>query len=363
MSLANLPRTIEWIGELDGFVRMIDQTKLPESLEFIACRDVACMWHAIKRLIVRGAPAIGIAAAMGAVLAVREETLSAERLLSKLDETSRYLASSRPTAVNLTWALTRMKQKARASAGEGAKAICTRLLDEAKQIRDEDEAACRAIGQNGLSLIKDGAQILTHCNAGSLATAYYGTALAPIYTAHEASRRVTVFADETRPLLQGARLTAWELQRAGVEVRVLCDGAAASLLQRGEIDLIITGADRIAANGDSANKIGTYGLAVLAKAHKVPFYVAAPSSTFDLSIPSGQSIPIEYRDEHEVRSGFGRATVPVGVPCLNPAFDVTPAQLITGIITERGIIRPVARDGIAGLLLTLTTANRTRLGR
>jgi len=347
MSLADLPRTIEWIGELDGFVRMIDQTKLPESLEFIDCRDVSTMWHAIKRLSVRGAPAIGIAAAMGAVLAVRDETVSADGLLVKLEDACRYLASSRPTAVNLTWALERMKRVAHAPARENAKAICIRLLNAAKQIRDEDEAACRAIGKYGLPLINDGARILTHCNAGSLATAYYGTALAPIYAAHELGRRVTVFADETRPLLQGARLTAWELQSAGVDVRVLCDGAAASLMQRRQVDLVITGADRIAANGDTANKIGTYGLALLAKAHGIPFYVAAPSSTFDLAIPDGSAIPIEQRDPGEVGIGFGRSTVPEGVPCLNPAFDVTPGNLIAGIVTEIAVVTPVNRETIA----------------
>lgn len=342
MSLKDLPRTIEWTGGLNGFVRMIDQTRLPGELVMLQVGDVTTMWHAIRRLSVRGAPAIGIAAAMGVVLGIRGYPASGyEEFMKKLETICDHLASSRPTAVNLTWALQRMKDVARVSGKADFAGIKTRLLDEAKRIRDEDEEMCRAIGRHGAALLQEKARVLTHCNAGSLATAYYGTALAPIYTAHEAGQKLRVFADETRPLLQGARLTAWELQRAGVEVTVLCDGAAGSLMKAGEVDIVITGADRIAANGDTANKIGTYSLAVLARAHGVPFYVAAPSSTFDLSIPDGSAIPIEQRPADEVRSGFGPATVPASVPCLNPAFDVTPAELIAGIITERGIISPV----------------------
>jgi methylthioribose-1-phosphate isomerase len=222
-----------------------------------------------------------------------------------------------------------------------------RMLEEARLVRDEDEAMCHAIGRHGEPLVHAGAGILTHCNAGSLATARYGTALAPLYVAHEQGRRFHVYVDETRPLLQGARLTAWELQRAGIETTLLCDNAAGSLLAAGKIDLVITGADRIAANGDLANKIGTYGLAVLAQAHGVPFYVAAPVSTFDLSLADGSQIPIEMRDPEEIRHGFGKRTAPADISCYTPAFDVTPARLVRGILTDRGIIEPVNRERIA----------------
>jgi methylthioribose-1-phosphate isomerase len=241
--------------------------------------------------------------------------------------------------VNLVWALNRIRRLARNLARPVAQ-LKLELLAEAKRLRDEDEAMCRAIGGHGESLIREGAGILTHCNAGSLATARYGTALAPIYTAHQADRRFTVFVDETRPLLQGSRLTAWELQQAGVDCRLICDSMAGAMMRAGRIQLVITGADRIAANGDVANKIGTYSLAVLAKAHEIPFFVAAPTSTLDPAMPDGSRIPIEERDPDEIRYGFGKLTAPAETNCLNPAFDVTPAELVRGIITETGVVQP-----------------------
>jgi methylthioribose-1-phosphate isomerase len=249
--------------------------------------------------------------------------------------------------VNLFWALDRMRRRASALAGADARAFREALLDEAKTIREEDAAMCRAIGRVGEPLVSPNAGILTHCNAGGLATAEYGTALAVLYAAHEKGRRFRVYADETRPLLQGSRLTAWELQQAGIDVTVICDSMAGLLMKQGQVDLVITGADRIAANGDTANKIGTYGLAVLAKAHGVAFYVAAPSSTFDLSIAGGDDIPIELRDPDEIRRGFGSLTAPPDAKCYCPAFDVTPAGLIRGIITEKAIISPVTAEEVS----------------
>ena len=270
--------------------------------------------------------------------------------LAKVDEAADYLASSRPTAVNLFWALDRMRRHVHASDAVNVADLKQALLSEAERIREEDAAMCRSIGEHGLELIQDGAGVLTHCNAGGLATAELGTALAPMFLAHAAGRKIRVYADETRPLLQGARLTAWELQKAGIDVTVICDSMAAQLMRTGAVDLVITGADRIAANGDAANKIGTYGVAVLAQAHDIPFFVAAPSSTFDLATTCGDDIPIETRSDEEIRRGFGRQTVPDGVRCYCPAFDVTPAGLIAGIVTERGLIRPVTRENIAQTL-------------
>ncbi len=350
MSVKLPPPTIEWIGGLDGYVELIDQTRLPEKLVKLQLRQVEPVWEAIKSLRVRGAPAIGIAAAMGAVLGVRNFSgTDRTTFLRAFDEVADYLASSRPTAVNLTWALSRLRECAKCEISADIATLKQRLLDEAKTIRDEDEAMCRAIGRHGQALICEHAGILTHCNAGSLATARYGTALAPMYAAHELNRYFRVFVDETRPLLQGSRLTAWELHEAGIESVLICDNMAGSLMQSGKIDLVITGADRIAANGDVANKIGTYALAVLAGAHGIPFYVAAPSSTFDLSLHDGSKIPIEQRDPDEVRSGFGCMTAPADAPCYNPAFDVTPANFVRGIITERGIIEPVCAKAIAAI--------------
>jgi methylthioribose-1-phosphate isomerase len=265
----------------------------------------------------------------------------------RLDEVAAYLAGSRPTAVNLFWALERMKQKAASLRGTMPPAeIAAELLAEARRIHEEDREMCRAIGRHGATLLADGQGVLTHCNAGGLATSDYGTALAVVFAAVESGKRLHVFADETRPLLQGARLTAWELQQRGIPATLICDSTAAQVMREGRVQAVVTGADRIAANGDTANKIGTYSLAVLAAAHNIPFYIAAPSSTFDLSLPSGDAIPIEQRDPREITHGFGRQTAPEGINVYNPAFDVTPARLIAAIICERGIIQPVTRETI-----------------
>ncbi len=346
-----IPRTIEWIGDLEGCVQLIDQTLLPERLELVQITDVKTLFEAIRCLKVRGAPAIGIAGAMGLVLALRDaQTQDREEFLELIDTQVDYLASARPTAVNLTWALARLRNVAQEQTGLSVPEVKQALLAEAKAIRDEDAATCRAIGENGLALIKSGASILTHCNAGSLATAEYGTALAPLYLAKEKGVDFTVYVDETRPLLQGSRLTAWELGRAGIDVTLICDSVAGHLMSLGRIDLVITGADRIAANGDAANKIGTYSLSRLAADHGIDFYIAAPASTFDLSIADGSQIPIEQRGAEEVTEGFGRRTAPADVKVYSPAFDVTPAEFITAIITELGVIEPVNVQGIARVM-------------
>lgn len=342
-------KTIEWVGSLDGHIEMIDQTLLPGEFKVIAIEDPQTLWEAIKVLRVRGAPAIGVAAAMGVVLGMRGAS-DEDDLFHKIEEVCAYLATSRPTAVNLFWALQRMGDYAESLRGRPVDEIKNELLAEARRIRDEDAAMCRAIGEFGQSLIAEGATVLTHCNAGALATSEYGTALSPMYLAHDQGRKFRVLADETRPLLQGARLTAWELGRAGIDVTVICDNMAGQLMSQGKVDLVITGADRIAANGDAANKIGTYALAVMANAHDIPFYVAAPSSTFDLTIAEGSEIPIEQRSAEEISHGFGKATAPEGVSVYNPAFDVTPARLIKAIITEKGLIEPVTEQRIRQLL-------------
>lgn len=351
-------QTVRWVGDAaNGVVRLIDQTRLPT--EFFECelRDTAAVWEAIRSLRVRGAPAIGVAAAYGAVLGARAHgTARAETVRAALRSACADLATSRPTAVNLFWALDRMKRAGATAAGLDGPALLDRLLEEAHAIRDEDAAMCRAIGRHGAALVPPGAGILTHCNAGGLATSDYGTALAVCFTAHEDGKPIHVFADETRPLLQGARLTAWELQKRGIPVTVICDNMAATVMREGKVQLVIVGADRIAANGDTANKIGTYGVALLARAHGIPFHVAAPSSTFDRAIPDGSHIPIEQRDPSEITHGFGRATVPEGVAVYNPAFDVTPAELITSIVTEKGVIQPVTPTAIANIL-DLDSAN------
>jgi len=350
--IVSSPRTIAWIGDVGGFVRLIDQTLLPLRLEYRDCRTVEEIWEAIKHLRVRGAPAIGVAAAMGVVLGVQHVTeRSHGAFAARLHEVTAYLRTSRPTAVNLFWALDRMEKHVRAFTESWSPAQLTRaLLDEALAIEEEDRAMCRAIGEAGAGLIAEGQGVLTHCNAGGLATADYGTALAVMFRAAELGRRFQVFADETRPLLQGARLTAWELKERGIDVTVICDNMAAQVMKEGRVHLVLVGADRIAANGDTANKIGTYGVALLARAHDIPLYVAAPSSTFDLSLPTGDAIPIEQRDPREVTQGFGRQTAPEGVKVYNPAFDVTPAHLITAIITEKGLIQPISSGAIRSLL-------------
>lgn len=344
--------SVAWVGSEDGWLRLIDQTLLPERLEMLDCRTVEVVWEAIRSLRVRGAPAIGVTAAYGVVVGMQPAAGGGESACrARMKEVCDYLRTSRPTAVNLFWALDRMERHAGAFSGPFSyQAFVAHLLREAHAIRNEDAAMCHAIGKAGADLIRDGEGVLTHCNTGGLATAEYGTALSVIFTAADQGRKFQVYADETRPLLQGARLTTWELLQHGLEVTLLCDSMAAQVMKEGRVQRVIVGADRIAANGDAANKIGTYGLAVLAHAHGVPFYVAAPSSTFDLTLTSGAGIPIEQRDAREVTHGFGRQTAPDGVKVYNPAFDVTPASLITALITERGIIRPVNAQTIRSTL-------------
>ncbi|MDD3704578.1 MAG: S-methyl-5-thioribose-1-phosphate isomerase [Clostridiaceae bacterium] len=329
---------------------ILDQTRLPDATEFIKLDKVEDVWDAIFHLKVRGAPAIGIAAAYGLCVAMRNtDAKSSEEFLTEMRKNSEYLSGSRPTAVNLFWALKRMEKAAFASKDKTVEELKEILIREANTIRDEDESMCKAIGENALTLFHDGITVLTHCNAGGLATSIYGTALAPIYLAKEKGWNIKVFADETRPLLQGARLTAWELMQADVDVTLICDNMAASVMAKGLIDAVIVGCDRVAANGDTANKIGTYGLAVLAKAHNIPFYIAGPTSTIDIETPSGKEIPIEERNPEEITCGLGRRTAPLGVKTFNPAFDVTPNELITAIITEKGIIRQPYDVGIKKL--------------
>ena len=346
--------TVGWVGDAStGHLRLIDQTLLPGRFEHVDCRDVPTAWEAIKALRVRGAPAIGIAAGFASVLGGQSSIgRGIEPTRAAVRAATAHLRTSRPTAVNLFWALDRIDRVADAEPTSDPVAFLDRLLAEARAITDEDRATCRSIGRFGAPLIGPGQGVLTHCNAGGLATADYGTALAVIFAAHEGGTGLRVFADETRPLLQGARLTAWELVRRQIPVTLICDNMAAQVMKEGKVDLVIVGADRIAANGDAANKIGTYGVALLARAHGIPFYVAAPSSTFDLTIGDGSEIPIERRDPREITHGFGLATAPEGVDVYNPAFDVTPAHLIAGIITERGIIRPVNLGTVAEMLGT-----------
>ena len=346
--------TLRWVGDPNtGSLWLIDQTRLPTETVEIELKTAEQVWEAIKSLRVRGAPAIGIAAAYGTVLGMQAVTAEdPDEWLTHLEKVSDYLAGSRPTAVNLFWALDRQKCCAGTARDNGAlvEELQQALLDEAQKIYEEDRQMCRAIGRWGADLLLDNTGVLTHCNAGSLATADYGTALAVIYAAEEAGKQLYVYADETRPLLQGARLTAWELQQQGVDVTVICDSMAAQVMREGKIQAVVTGADRIVANGDVANKIGTYQVALVAAAHEIPFYVAAPSSTFDLTLASGDEIPIEQRDPREITHGFGRQTTPDGIKVYNPAFDVTPAHLVSAIICERGIIRPVDRKEIEKML-------------
>jgi methylthioribose-1-phosphate isomerase len=345
-------QTLRWIGGVDGHLRLIDQTQLPVTLVEIECRTVEAVWEAIKVLRVRGAPAIGIAAAYGVCTGLQTVAGGDEAaFFGRLEEVCNYLATSRPTAVNLFWAIDRLRQKACGLRGRSPAEIAAALLAEAQAIHEEDRQMCRAIGRHGAELLADGQGVLTHCNAGGLATADYGTALAVFFAASEAGKRLHVYADETRPLLQGARLTAWELQQRGIDVTLICDSMAAQVMREGRVQAVVTGADSIAANGDTANKIGTYGVAIAAAAHQIPFYIAAPSSTFDLSIASGAEIAIEQRDPREVTHGFGRQTAPEGIKVYNPAFDVTPAALIAAVICERGVIRPVSRQRIAEVLV------------
>jgi methylthioribose-1-phosphate isomerase len=331
--------TVAWHGD---HVRLLDQRRLPEELVYLDCNDYAEVADAIRTLAVRGAPAIGIAAAMG--LALGAKTLpagSADEVQSGLLKIADELAATRPTAVNLFWALDRMKRVAADHRHLNHVALARRLTEEAQAILEEDIAMNRAMGAIGATLIHDGDTVLTHCNAGALATGGYGTALGVIRAAWSSGKRIRVVADETRPVLQGARLTAWELMQDGIPVTLITDNMAGALMRQGRIQACIVGADRIAANGDVANKIGTYSVAVLARHHGLPFYVAAPTSTLDLSLNSGADIPIESRNAREVTHVNGRAVIaPAGVEVDNPAFDVTPAELVTAIITEKGAFRP-----------------------
>ncbi len=332
--------TIEWEGGVDGKVKLIDQTLLPGELKFIYCDNKECMWEAIKTLRVRGAPAIGIAAAMGVILGIRNvQAENFNDFFLKLQEVTTYLGTSRPTAVNLFWALERMERVAQAFHTEPVKTIKEFLFKEALEILEEDKDSSKRIGEHGAALIPSGSTVMTYCNAGGLATGGYGTALAVIYAAKEQGKVDRVFACETRPLLQGARLTSWELLEAGLDVTLICDNMAAHVMAEKKIDAVVVGSDRIAASGDAANKIGSYGLSIIAREHNVPFYVAAPISTFDMKISKGSDIPIEERSPDEVTYITGHRTAPEGVHVYNPAFDVIPARNIRAIITEKGVIK------------------------
>jgi methylthioribose-1-phosphate isomerase len=331
--------TIQWDG--DAAV-MIDQRRLPLEERFVTCRTHREMADAIRDMAIRGAPAIGVAAAMGVALGVLEG--------APIDEVCETLAKTRPTAVNLFWGIDRMKRLYASLEGRPREEICRRMVEEAKRVREEDIAICRAIGHNGATLVPDGKTVLTHCNAGALATAGYGTALGVIRAAVEAGKRIDVFADETRPFLQGARITVWELQQDSIPTRLITDNMAGHFLKSGRIGCVVVGADRIAANGDVANKVGTYSVAVLAKENGVPFYVAAPVSTLDMTLPSGDAIPIEERAPAEVTHVFGMQVAPTGTDAENPAFDVTPARYVSAIITERGVARAPYGASLSQLL-------------
>tara|TARA_E500000331_G_scaffold265618_2_gene256844 strand:- start:3972 stop:5045 length:1074 start_codon:yes stop_codon:yes gene_type:complete len=351
--LLNEINTVCWRGNSDGHLEILDQTQLPTQITHVVCKDVPTVVEAIQSLRVRGAPAIGIAGAYGMVLAIHQAIHleeSSEKKIAYIQQHAEDLATSRPTAVNLRWAIQRIESLI-LNAGKNPDflELSKAVLDEAKCIQKEDQRLCEKIGEYGASILPDG-DLLTHCNTGALATGGIGTALGVIVTAWEQGRRFHVFADETRPLLQGARLTAWELTQRKIPVTVLADAAAAHLLKTGLIGCCIVGADRITANGDTANKIGTYGLALLAKAHNIPFFVAAPSTTFDLTLQTGDEIPIEERDENEILQPFGFQSTPATARGFNPAFDVTPADLITAIITERGIIKNVTIDTVAAVI-------------
>lgn len=336
-------KTVEW--KKDRIV-LLDQTRLPGEEVYVECREVRELAECIRRLVIRGAPALGIAVAMGIALGVgKVKTEEVGKLRDEFEHICKIFAATRPTAVNLFWSIERMRKTWELSARTGVEGIKERLKKEALKIYQEDIEINREMGKQGRVLIKDGDRILTHCNAGALGTAGYGTALGVIRAAKEEGKKIEVFACETRPVLQGARLTTWELKKSRIKVTVVTDGAAGFLMQKKMVDLVITGSDRIAANGDSANKIGTYALALSAKAHNLPFYIAAPLSTFDIGIRSGREIPIELRSEQEVTHIMGKRFVPEGVTAWNPAFDVTPAQYISAIITEKGIVRkPYVRN-------------------
>jgi methylthioribose-1-phosphate isomerase len=342
-------RSVTW---KDGKLFFLDQTRLPGEILQEEQTSSEQVWDSIKKLKVRGAPAIGIAGAYGLVLGIRDHLdLSIEKFILKTTEQADYLNSSRPTAVNLSWALKRMVTKAKTVSEDNPDTtfIFKKMIEEAVLIHEEDKVLCRGMGENGLPLIKEGMGILTHCNAGALATSELGTATAPMYLAHEKGINFSVYADETRPLLQGARLTSWELQQAGIDVTLISDNMAASMMNEGLIDMVIVGTDRVAANGDVANKIGTMGVAILAAHFDIPFYVACPSSTVDMATATGAEIEIEERGSEEITSFGERRTGPEGIKVRNPAFDVTPHRLVTGLITEKGIIRAPYKENLARL--------------
>ena len=331
--------TVEW---KDGVVRLLDQSLLPGRVEVLECRDHPTVAEAIRELKVRGAPAIGVTAAMGVALGAQTfPCANPQEFAAAVLKICDHLASTRPTAVNLFWAIERMKRVLSQNKDRTVKELKPIFVKEAMAIQQEDIAMCRTMGQHGAKLIQDGQTILTHCNAGALATAGYGTALGVVRAAWESGKKIQVIADETRPVLQGARLTAWELMQDGIPVTLITDNMAGSIMRKGQIHVCVVGADRIAGNGDVANKIGTYSVAVLAKAHGIPFYVAAPSSTIDVATPTGDAIPIEERGREEVLSVYGSEPIaPSDVEILNPAFDITPAEYVSGIITERGVFAP-----------------------
>jgi methylthioribose-1-phosphate isomerase len=364
-------QTVQWTGDA---CRLLDQTKLPTETVYVDVTDEKQMWDAIRRLVVRGAPAIGVSAAFGVYLGVRHFGEPGNEsgdggligFYTRLNEVCDHLATSRPTAVNLFWAIDRMRRCARDAGrnvpphaavddGRVIPVVKAKLLAEAKRMLDEDTAVCRKIGEHGLGLLHplagdDGVvRLLTHCNAGGLATVQYGTALAPVYVGIERGVKFHVYADETRPLLQGSRITAFELQQNGVPTTVICDSMAATVMRQGKVKGVIVGTDRVAANGDVANKIGTLGVAVLAKHFGLPFYVAAPTSSIDMTLATGDQIPIEERDQAEVTHGMGKQTAPDDVGVFNPAFDVTPAELVTALITERGVVKPPFAQTLRGV--------------
>lgn len=330
---------------------ILDQTLLPDEEKFLELDRAEEIWEAIKKLRVRGAPAIGIAAACGvAVCCLKSQATTATDLKREFEEIRDYLATARPTAVNLFWALQRMTKRFEQEKERTVDEIKEALLEESERILAEDQAMGKAIAKHGLSLLKPGMGLLTHCNAGGIATSGYGTALAPVYLGDKKGYRFKVYAGETRPLLQGSRLTAYELHKAGIDVTVICDNMVSLVMKEGKIDAALVGCDRIAANGDTANKIGTSGVAILAKEYKIPMYILGPTSTIDLSTPTGSEIAIELRDEEEIGNGFGIKTMPAGVKAYNPAFDVTEAKYITAIVTEKGIVRPPYKEGLKAMV-------------
>ncbi len=346
MSLATEIAPVKWADE---HLLLLDQTRLPVETIYLELTTAEQVWEAIRHLQVRGAPAIGMAAAYGLYLGIRDSKAeSSASFREELEQKANYLATSRPTAINLFWAIERITARAQREAENGADvpALKAAILEEAIEIQREDERVCKTIGEHLLTLLHDGMGVLTHCNPGALATAAYGTATAPFYLAKERGWDLKVYADETRPVLQGARLTAYELQRAGIDVTLICDNMAGMVMSQGKVQAVVVGTDRVAANGDVCNKIGTYSVAVLAHAHGIPVYVAAPLSSIDLKTPTGAEIPIEARPADEITHGLGKQVAPDGIKVYNPAFDVTPARYVTAIVTEKGIFKP---EEIAGI--------------